>query len=313
MGICMVWSVVCFIVMGPILPASTSDVVTFQGASDVSAAVSIDRDQIAVADDEDNVLRIYTVSGGGIKATFDMTAFLQLDPNFPEADIEAAARMGDRIYWISSHGRNKDGKLRPNRYRFFATEIQKTDTGVSLKPVGRPYTTLLTPLLATKSLQGLGLQEAAGIDPVAFGTKKKGGKKLAPKDEGLNIEGLCASVDGKGLFIGFRNPIPKGRALVVPWRIRRLWSRRASLHPSVNHCYGTWEDGVSGTWSTWRAFRCTSSSPVPLTRRNGLPCIGGRARPTSTLSRSGLTWEGNIPILHLKPLSDLGLRRGSWS
>jgi hypothetical protein len=191
---------------------ATSGVLAFAGAADVSAAVAIDAESIAVADNEDSVLRIYAVTGGPPKATFDMTAFLSLDSAFPQSDIEAAARVGDRIYWMGSHGRNKDGKFRPNRCRFFATEIQRDDKVVSLKPVGRPYTTLLSQLVGAKSLKGLGLREAAGVDQV----KNKDRKRLAPKDEGLNIEGLCSSADGKQLLIGFRNPIPKGKALVVP-------------------------------------------------------------------------------------------------
>src|SRR5262249_36003120 len=40
--------------------------------------------------------------------------------------------------------------------------------------------------------------------------------RLPPKARGaLNIEGLSATPDGK-LLIGFRNPIPGGRALLVP-------------------------------------------------------------------------------------------------
>jgi hypothetical protein len=216
MAIHIVLSLVCLAFAGPNRPSAALGAVTFKGASDASAAVVIDRDLMAVADDEDNVLRLYAVNGGEAKTTFDMTAFLQLDTHFPEVDIEAAARIGDRIYWITSHGRNKDGKPRPNRYRFFATQIQKTDTGVSLKPVGRPCKTLLSQLLDAQSLQGLGLQEAAGIDLSDIGTRMKDRKKLAPKDEGLNIEGLCVSADGRTLLIGLRNPIPKGRALVIP-------------------------------------------------------------------------------------------------
>jgi len=216
MGIHWVWSVFWLAVASPIAPAPSPVTVTFHGAADVSAVAVIDAHLIAVADDEDNVLRIYSVSGGGPKATLDVTAFLQVDHNFPEADIEAAARVGDRIYWITSHGRNKDGKLRPSRYRFFATEVRSNEKVVSLNAVGRPYKTLLAQLLVAKSLEGLGLGEAAGVDQVKVGTKKKGRKKLAPKDEGLNIEGLCASADGRSLYIGFRNPIPKGRALIVP-------------------------------------------------------------------------------------------------
>jgi hypothetical protein len=52
--------------------------------------------------------------------------------------------------------------------------------------------------------------------------KKKEEQKLAPKEDGLNIEGLCASPGGKTLYIGFRNPRPvnkktgRAEAVVVP-------------------------------------------------------------------------------------------------
>jgi hypothetical protein len=40
--------------------------------------------------------------------------------------------------------------------------------------------------------------------------------ELAPKEKrALNIEGLCAGPDGS-LLIGFRNPVPKKKALLVP-------------------------------------------------------------------------------------------------
>jgi hypothetical protein len=51
---------------------------------------------------------------------------------------------------------------------------------------------------------------------------KKQRQKLAPKEEGLNIEGLCASADGKAIYIGFRNPRPiygksrRAKAFIVP-------------------------------------------------------------------------------------------------
>jgi hypothetical protein len=41
-------------------------------------------------------------------------------------------------------------------------------------------------------------------------------EELAPKEEGgLNIEGLTATPNGE-LLIGFRNPIPRGKALILP-------------------------------------------------------------------------------------------------
>jgi hypothetical protein len=37
---------------------------------------------------------------------------------------------------------------------------------------------------------------------------------LAPKERGVNIEGLAVAADG-ALLIGFRNPIPNGKAIIV--------------------------------------------------------------------------------------------------
>ena len=151
--------------------------------------------------------------------SFDMTSFLGIEPDNPEADIEAAAMIGRRIYWITSHGRNKDGKLRPNLYRFFATDVLIENRSIKLRPAGKPYRSLIHELLKTQPARRLGLDKAT-----RFGTelKKKDREKLAPKNEGLNIEGLCASADGGTLYIGLRNPRPKdkpggrAKAIVVP-------------------------------------------------------------------------------------------------
>jgi hypothetical protein len=124
-----------------------------------------------------------------------------VDPVRPETDLEGAAWLDDRIFWIGSHGRNRDGKFRASRDRFFATTVEKTTQGGRLVPVGKPYTRLLIDLIADRQLKPFHLSAAS---------------KLPPKHPGaLNIEGLCATPD-KRLLIGFRNPIPHGRALLVP-------------------------------------------------------------------------------------------------
>jgi hypothetical protein len=214
----LVWTVLSVVltIAGTARPGEVDGCITFTGAADVSAGAVIDANLIAVADDEDDTLRIYSVTGGRPSTSLNVTDFLQVDPGFPEADIEAACRVGDRIYWIGSHGRNKDGKPRPSRCRLFATDVLADGNSTSLKPVGHPCKTLLAGLLAAKDLKGLGLEEAAGLNQLKVTGKKKDARKLAPKEEGLNIEGLSASPDGKRLLIGFRNPIPKGKALVVP-------------------------------------------------------------------------------------------------
>jgi hypothetical protein len=210
-----------FVMVSPALcNGAAGEFLVFRGTSDASAAVAVSEDMFVVADDENNILRIYETSKAGQPvASFDMTSFLDIEPGYPEADIEAAAMVGRRIYWITSHGRNKDGKIRPNRYRFFATEVLVENRSVKLRPAGKPYKTLIHELVKTNAARRLGLDKAT-----RFGAelKKKDREKLAPKEDGLNIEGLCASPDGRTLYIGLRNPRPKDRqsgrakAIVIP-------------------------------------------------------------------------------------------------
>ena len=206
---------------GGVEPAKEQRVLLFRGASDASAAIAVSEDLFIAADDENNVLRLYSVTKAGLPIrTYDMTAFLDIEPEHPEADIEGATKIGRQIYWITSHGRNKDGKIRPNRYRLFATDVDINDKDVTIHPTGKPCKTLIHDLLKTKVARGLGLDKATRLD--TRNLRKKDREKLAPKREGLNIEGLCASADGKMLYIGFRNPRPKdgltrrSEALVVP-------------------------------------------------------------------------------------------------
>jgi hypothetical protein len=154
---------------------------------------------LAVADDEDNAIRIYRAGEGGFPLrSHELSHFLGVDPQKPESDIEAACRVGDRIYWITSHGQNQEGEYRSSRHAFFATA---TDTSGAVAPIGRAYHGLLTDLLRESRLASFGL---------------RAGSLLPPKSRGaVNIEGLCSLPSGH-LLIGFRNPIPQGRALLVP-------------------------------------------------------------------------------------------------
>jgi hypothetical protein len=156
-----------------------------------------------VANDEDNALRVYRRDRSGPPVqSFQTGPFLHVDPRKPESDLEGAARVGDRIYWITSHGRNRAGEERESRHRFFATTFNVTEQGkVELRAVGRPYTRLLDDMVKDARLAKFHLGAAA---------------TRAPKEtNGLNIEGICATPEGE-LLIGFRNPIPQGRALIVP-------------------------------------------------------------------------------------------------
>jgi hypothetical protein len=178
---------------------STNTPIKHFGMCDASAAIPLSSTLFVVANDEDNILRVYKRDESGEPvASQDLSSFLQIDPDNPEADIEAATRIGNRIYWITSHGANKNGHYRPNRHRFFATDI---DSNGNLKPVGVPFSDLVQTLDDFADLKDYHLGEAA---------------KKTPKSEGaLNIEGLTSTTEGK-LLIGFRNPIPNGKALLVP-------------------------------------------------------------------------------------------------
>lgn len=183
----------------------------FYGMCDASAAVPLANNLFAVADDEDNVLRIYNAAEGGKAiASYDLSPSLGLDPIQPknpdkplkappELDIEGAALYQGNAYWITSHGRNSSGKFKEERLRFFATTIGTADT--SMKIIGSAYEQLLSGLIEHADLKPFNLAAAS---------------ELAPKDPGgLNIEALSTRKEG-GLWIGFRNPIPNALALLVP-------------------------------------------------------------------------------------------------
>jgi hypothetical protein len=206
--------------------------VLFSGICDASAAVALTQRLFAVADDEDSILRIYDADRGGEPVrTVDLaeTLFPRDDAErrkrrdekqakkkkrdagadgvsperrprrAPESDIEAAARLGDVAYWMTSHARNREGKRKDARLLFFATTA--TDGSEDLRPVGQGYPQLLEDLLADARYARFELAAAS---------------ELAPKDTGgLNLEGLGERPEG-GLWIGFRNPIPDGKALLAP-------------------------------------------------------------------------------------------------
>ncbi len=180
--------------------------VIFHGACDASGAVPLSDRHFVVADDEDNVLRVYDGDAGGQPLTqTDLSVALGLPmkgkkrPKARELDLEAATRLGDRAYWLTSHGRNKKGEPAPERVHFFATTL--LGPGGRIELIGEPYERLVDDLLATAELAPFGLREAATKPPKAEG--------------GLNVEGLTAAPDGR-VLLAFRNPVPRGRALLVP-------------------------------------------------------------------------------------------------
>ncbi len=199
---------------------------TYTGMCDGSAAAALDEQTFVVASDEatfkqgttpqKNLLGIYRLAQGGAPVqTVDLTATLAPEPNNPaqhdpehvEADLESAARIGNRIYWLTSHGHNSSGKRRVDRYRFFATDVVGSGANITVRLAGTSgafpaYMNLL------KDMSG-----DARLAPFKLGDLDAA--QVAPEAGGINIEGLSATRDNK-LLIAFRSPVPQGKALLVP-------------------------------------------------------------------------------------------------
>ena len=179
-----------------------SQPVRFSGMSDASAGIVLSSNLFVAASDEDNILRVYDINRPGPPIReFDFNTLLGVTGKSKESDIEGAARIGERIFWITSHGRNKNGKERPERWRFFATDVRVENGQATMTPTGRPCKTLLEALIRDSSFERFGFAKAS---------------MGAPKDrDAINIEGLAATRNGQ-LLIGFRNPIPRRKALIIP-------------------------------------------------------------------------------------------------
>jgi hypothetical protein len=182
-----------------------SAAVEHQGTSDASGAVALSERLFVVGNDEDNALRVYERGRPGKPVTaFDMSAQLDVgaEPKaLKEVDIEGATKLGGLVYWISSHGTGKVGDERLERRRFFATRFTVDGKQIRMEFIGSPSKSLLDEMIASPRLAKYKFEAAA---------------KIAPKEGGLNIEGLAAMPD-KSMLIGFRSPLTANRrAIVVP-------------------------------------------------------------------------------------------------
>jgi hypothetical protein len=166
--------------------ATLGDAFLYRGLCDASAAAALGADLFVVANDERNELKVYRRGLSEPVEEVDLSGFLGTKAN-KESDLEGAATIGARIYWISSHGRNRKGKFQERRHRFFATELKDGQ----LIAVGQPYTRLLEDMIGAPQLQHYRLAEASAKMPEETGA--------------FNIEGLAATPQGS-VLIGLRNP-----------------------------------------------------------------------------------------------------------
>jgi len=196
------WALVCLIASAAV--GTSGRAADYVGACDGSAVAMIDPLTFVTVSDEEPVLKIYPLNGGTDLQTRRtlLSSSLGFDPK-DEGDIEAAAKIGNTVYWIASLGSGKKGGAEPSRRRFFATRVgDKGQLTVLGTPASRASQALFETLVHDPALAPYHLEEAALLPPKSPGA--------------LNIEGLAPN--GKdGVLIGFRNPTsgPDANAILV--------------------------------------------------------------------------------------------------
>jgi hypothetical protein len=182
----------------------------FSGSSDASAAVALDSNWMLVADDENQVIRLYDRNVSGLPfRTFDFTGTLGLAK---EADFEAAVRIGNRIYWLGSHGNDKTGSVEATRNTIFSCDVSGAGTNTTLSYVNK-FGNLKANLISWDQANG------HGLGPNALGLAASAASGVPCNDPaGFNIEAATA-FNGK-VYIGFRTPLEntstRDKALVIP-------------------------------------------------------------------------------------------------
>jgi hypothetical protein len=265
----------------------------YEGMTSVSGAVAIAADMFIACSGEDNVLRVYRTEGSPAPvASLDVSNFLGLDSE--PADIRGAARIADRVYWIASHSRDGDGRIRPARHRFFATVIKRENDKIGIEPVGKPCTTLLNELPGLNTVSTLRLDKAMGLGEELSERQRQ---KLAPTKEGLNIDALRADPRIDTLLIGFRNPRP----------VRVITGRPHALMIPLNNAAEVIEKGkapIFGEATLWDfdglGITCLEYSPahgayfiLAQPHNEGGPCVlyrwsGMKANPPELVRRLSL-------------------------
>ena len=173
------------------------------GASNASTVIDVGDGYGIVGDDESNTLRLYNINGGGAPVTsWDFSTAMGQSS---EIDIEAAARVGNTIYWTGSHGNNKSGVYKAERDTIFATTVTGTGAATTLTYAG-VYTGLREAIVSWSGAHAVGLDTACALTSTA----------LPDTTTGCNVEGLEFSPDDSSAYIAFRSPVSGGDAVIVP-------------------------------------------------------------------------------------------------
>jgi hypothetical protein len=115
-------------------------------------------------------------------------------------DASGAVALGGGLFVVGS---DEDNLLRVYDARRGGAPVRSVDLSPDLE------------LPSRKKPPEADIEAATGLGPLSFSLTEA--ETLPPKSSGgLNIEGMTAMADGRSLLIGFRSPVPRGRALVVP-------------------------------------------------------------------------------------------------
>lgn len=202
------------------------------GMSDASDGTPIDDNYYISADDELNVLNVYSRSASGLPLqSYNYTSFLSLpNPGSPEVDVEAAAASPvntGRVYFLGSMSNGKspfDNK--PNRDRIFATTHSGTGAATTFSFNG--YAALRTSLLAWGDANGYSFSASAAV-----GVDSKSAS-------GFAAEGMVFGPDNTTLYVGLRAPLvptaTRTKAVIAPVLNFETWFNNGA--PSGAPAYG---------------------------------------------------------------------------
>ena len=173
----------------------------FSGSCDGSGGVALGEEHFAVVNDETSHLLIYQRHNpGGPIQSINLRKALELKKK-EEGDLEGLALMGDYLFVLGSHSRDRDGQKQKERRKLLALRLQAGDGEFDLKQVGDVYEDLMDDLEDHRAFDELGIRQSA--------------KESGDDPDGFNIEGLCGGADGV-LWLCFRGPRIGTRALLIP-------------------------------------------------------------------------------------------------
>lgn len=202
------------------------------GMSDASDGIPLDSNYYISADDELDVINVYSRSHSGLPlVSFDYTNLVGLtDLSKPETDIEASTTSPNNTskkYFIGSMSTGGSSfSIRPNRDIIFATLITGTGAATSFTVNGR--VTLRSQIVSWGDTHGYNFSAsaAAGID--------------SKSASGFAVEGMVFGPDSNTLYIALRAPLvptsTRTNAVIVPIQNFELWFNNGN--PSGNPTFG---------------------------------------------------------------------------